>query len=384
MATFEVKLYPITIERHPDADLLELAVIGDYRAVVARGQYSTGDMVAYIPEGAVVPDWLISKLGLTGRLAGSKKNRVKAIKLRGVLSQGLVYPCDKMFLHAHDTDDNTDGTFVWTICGEDPDEWMFIDDNDDGDWAEFLGIVKYEPPIPIHMAGEVQNIHGYTLSYDIENLKKFPEVLVDGEDVIITEKLHGTWACWGWNPNCGLVVTSKGLSKQGLSFKDEHVNDGNLYMKTLRATQDDEGRTALHRVCEDFAAVGEAVYLLGEIFGGNVQDLKYGMDKPVFRLFDVYIGEPGHGYYADFDMLVKIAAVADLPLVPLLYRGPYSKAKVLELTDGRETVSGKEACIREGVVVRTSTERKDPVIGRMQLKSVSEKYLLRKGGTEFN
>ena len=93
MSEFEVKTYPVIIERHPDADLLELARIGDYYSIVLKGQFQTGDTCAYIPEASVIPDNLIAKMGLEGKLAGRAHNRVKAIKLRGVLSQGLVYPC---------------------------------------------------------------------------------------------------------------------------------------------------------------------------------------------------------------------------------------------------------------------------------------------------
>jgi len=55
----------------------------------------------------------------------------------------------------------------------------------------FLGITKYEPPIPICMAGEVFNAHGKTIKYDIENYKMHPDVLNVGEEVVMTEKLHG-------------------------------------------------------------------------------------------------------------------------------------------------------------------------------------------------
>src|SRR5271157_4752913 len=92
MSTFEAKVYRLTIEPHPNADKLELAVVGDYRAIVGKGQFMTGDYGVYIQEASIVPDWLIEKLGLVGKLAGPQHNRVKAMKLRSILSQGLVYP----------------------------------------------------------------------------------------------------------------------------------------------------------------------------------------------------------------------------------------------------------------------------------------------------
>lgn len=59
------------------------------------------------------------------------------------------------------------------------------------DLQEYLGITKYEPPIPVHLAGEVKNLMGKTLKYDIENIQKYPNVLEQGELVVMTEKLHG-------------------------------------------------------------------------------------------------------------------------------------------------------------------------------------------------
>ena len=86
------------------------------------------------------------------------------------------------------------------------------------------------------------------------------------------------------------------------------------------------------------------------------------------------------------DVLTKSGAFPGiaLPRVPVLYRGPFARAVLREHTDGRETVSGKSPHVREGVVIRPQVERHHPELGRVQLKSVSEKYLLRSGGTEYN
>ena len=135
MADFEVKTYPIVIEAHPNADRLELARVGDYRSVVAKGQFQSGDICAYIPEASIVPDQLIAEMGLEGKLAGPNHNRVRAVKLRGILSQGLIYP----------TPHHPAGVDV----------------------ATELDIVKYEPPIPVHMSGEVENRFGQTVKFPL-------------------------------------------------------------------------------------------------------------------------------------------------------------------------------------------------------------------------
>lgn len=80
----------LTVHEHPDADALELAQVGLYRAVVAKGAYRTGEAALYIPGQAVLPLAPVEELGLTGRPAGGNSDRVKAVRLRGELSQGIV------------------------------------------------------------------------------------------------------------------------------------------------------------------------------------------------------------------------------------------------------------------------------------------------------
>ena len=75
MSTFKVTAEKLVIHPHPNADALELAQMGLYRAVVPKGVYKTGDYAVYIPEQAVLPDDLIEELGLTGRLAGEDRIR---------------------------------------------------------------------------------------------------------------------------------------------------------------------------------------------------------------------------------------------------------------------------------------------------------------------
>ncbi len=183
MSNFEVKVKQISkVEHHPNADLLDLVYIDDYVCIVGRDNYVATDMVVYIPEAAVVPEWLLEEIGLVGKLAGKAKNRVKAMKLRGIVSLGLIYPLDKEWA----------GVYTIWNGGKNkgtrhPQTSLFIGD----DVTEFLGITKYEPPIPSSMSGEVFNAFGKTINFDIENIKKYPDVLEDGEEISITEKLHG-------------------------------------------------------------------------------------------------------------------------------------------------------------------------------------------------
>jgi hypothetical protein len=176
MSEFRVPVVAIEISPHDNADALELAQVGLYLSVVKKGQFKTGDLVAYIPEAAIVPEPLLLELGLNrrpdpanpgreiGGLAGGQYNRVKAIRLRGVVSQGIVYPAR--------------------------DGWV-----EDQDVAEELGITKWEPKLPSNLQGRVRPFNPenqrWLVKYDIENLKAHPKMFEDGELVEFSEKIHG-------------------------------------------------------------------------------------------------------------------------------------------------------------------------------------------------
>ena len=348
MLDFDVLTYHAKIEPHPNADRIELCQIGDYQTIVQKDSIKDGDVVAYIPEASIVPDNLLEELNLTGRLSGKNKNRVKAIKLRGVLSQGLVYP--------------------------------MLDKEVGKSVQEELGIIKYEPPIPVELKGRTLGaIYGKTMTFPLPNIKQFPDELKEGELVSFTEKLHGTWCCCGYYEDTP-IVTSKGLSGKGIILDPEDPD--NVYSQTWKKYKPtiDYIRNQL----DNSTTTGDkALYVLGEIFGRGVQDLQYNTMQPEFRVFDIYLGPPNLGRFLELDHVEELLenSPQDLEYVPILYQGPYSKDLLLEYTNGQSTFGGN---IREGLVVRTCPERLNSKRGRACYKSISEKYLLRKGGTEFN
>ncbi len=386
MATFEVKVVKVdAIERHPNADRIELAHIAGYVSIVKRDQVKAGDLVVYIPESAVVPQWLLECIGLwnaergKGMLAGKAGTRVKAVKLRGVISQGII-----LQLHVEHKDHGTGSV----IASEN--EERCVDEGEEV--SEFLGITKYVPRIPTCLDGEVCNVFGETLKFDVENIQKYPGVFKDGEEVIATEKLHGSWVCYSYVPGLNhpdlrdgnLIITSKGHSDRGVAFKDNEANTKNKYIQTFN---EQEG---LFELLKNMALKkNTSVYILGEIFGPGIQDLHYGLDSSKFLVFDTYIGEPGSGVYLNYMDLMSVAHELNLDTVPVLYRGPFDRDKLGKLRDGKETVSGTGACMREGIVIKPCIERRDDEIGRAMLKWVSPAYLTRRGKkgqeiTEFN
>lgn len=366
MAQFEVPVLAIDrIEDHPNADALEIAVVRGYRCVVRIGAHRAGDRVAYIPEDALVPAELLREMQLwdeakgRGMLAGKKGDRVKAIRLRGIVSQGLLYP----------------------VSGREEGENL----------ADELHILKYEPPIPIHMQGEVANVRGHTLSYDVESLQKHPDLLIEGEDVVFTEKIHGTFTCFGFDPGLnhpdllegGTIITSKGQADTGLAFQWGEANASNLYVLSFRAAFHETG--AWDEVRAECQRTGEPIFILGETFGKKVQDLHYGQPGRAFRVFDIYVGKPRRGRFLDHDEMTARAKAWGLQTVPRLYRGPWSLKAAEAHRDGRTTFRDRH--VREGIVIVPVRERECPELpgNRLKLKFVSPKYLLRRGKvTDFN
>lgn len=376
MSKFEVKVIKIdAVEPIEGADAIELARVADYRSVVRKGDFKAGDLAVYIPEASVLPEWLLKEMNLEGKLSGSNKNRVKAVKLRGCLSQGLLYP-------AHV--DHGPGVHIHLEVGI-----HLVEEG--SEVAEFLGIAKYEPPIPTSMSGEVSNIGSEnTIKYDIENIKKHPNIFVEGEEIWASEKAHGTFCGIGYIPYLnnselferGDVFTfSKGLGGQGLVFKNNKNNDANAYVQNIRSLT--ENKSWFNRLNDAGYNVDEPIFVLGEIFGSGVQDLSYGFTDKQFRVFDVHIGKNNYGRYLNFEELKTFCDRTGLKMVDVIYHGPYNK-KVIEQHSTGKTVTGNGSHIREGVVVKPVIERRDNDLGRVFLKSINPDYLLRKGNvTEF-
>lgn len=357
MSTFEIRDYTVKVEDHPNADRLDIVRLDDtdYVCVSMKGLYKTGDTAVFLPEGTVLPDDLLKTLGLwddekqKGVLAGTKGNRVKPTKLRGILSDGF------LINRNHD---------VFSELEED-------------DLASYLGVEKYEPEVPTNfngMAFAKIEIPSYT---EIENIKKGNSLEI-GEHVVITEKIHGT--CFIAYYEYGtLYVSSKGMAKRGLALEQD---ESNIYWKV-----------ALNLNLKDrLQTLGfPRVALFGEITG--VQDLKYS-DTPGtndLRVFDMMLFDSAMDpnlkkFYVANSKLVEFTDFMGLQRVPKLYEGDWHPNYLEGMVEGVEKVSGKELHMREGVVVKPANERYDKY-GRVIYKVISSEYLVsrgKKGATEYN
>jgi RNA ligase (TIGR02306 family) len=390
LSEFSVRVVRISepVVDHPNADRLSLIQIGGYTCIAAKKEdgshlYKEGDHVVYVPEGAVVPDWLLKKHGFwneekgKGLLSGSGGNKVRARLLRDIFSQGILLPTRAILMQG--------GYWQYRIDGETHADgsWPWVGVREEGeDVAEFLGITKYEPTIPAYMAGEVAHVPGAAVKFDFESIQKSTRLFNEEDFVEATEKLHGTCFQFGYVPGLNhpemffdgnIYCCSKGLGKQDLVFKNNEKNDRNVYVRTLRALLDAGLGEKLKEFTENY---GQPFRVFGEIFGAGVQDLSYGTKTPEFKAFDLRIGEE---FLAPTFAATHLDGLG-LERVPVLYRGPFIREKLLEVRDGLD-YSGTH--IREGIVIRSDSNEWSGMFGRKIGKWVSPAYLLRKGGSEL-
>jgi RNA ligase (TIGR02306 family) len=381
----------VSVEDHPNADRLSIVMLEGLGWVCISAKledgchrYKVGDLCVYIPSAALLPEWLLKSMGFwneqknVGMLSGSNGNRVKALKLRGVFSEGLLYPVHEHQLLPHL---ETGWGYITDANGESCKVFPGMD------VAEILGITKYEPPIPVAMAGEVANVSEAATNYDFERWESVPDIFDENTRVNAVEKAHGTFCLMQYIPGLNhlemfgeqgnITVSSKGLGKQGLVFKNNSNNDGNLYVRNLRELLDNGFEQNMRAISNTHSNTVIKIY--GEIFGGSVQDLKYGTNSPEFRVFDVQIGKQ---FLTRRDAEI-VCRELELEMLPVLYSGPFDLDAIVKVRDGKTMIGGDN--IREGVVVTCADGGYHSSHGRKICKFISPAYLTRsnKDATEF-
>jgi RNA ligase (TIGR02306 family) len=325
-------IVPVTtiekITSHDNADTLELAQVLGWQVVVRKGEYQVGDRITYFPVDTVLPLEWSERFGVTRHLS---KGRIRCAKLRGEPSFGLVVKPE---------DEN------WEI-GQNV--------------ADYYGVSRWEPPLRA-VPGDSEPDHPLFWSYtEIENMRNFPTILTASENVVLSEKVHGTQCRLGMIEG-ELMAGSKSLRRkrpEGDAFAS------NIYwfpfsLEPVRAFMEDLGRS--HR----------QVMLFGEVYGSKIQSFHYGCKGTFgFRAFDLLID----GNYLDWQQFVDLCEAHGVATVPIVAAVPFSLAEVKRYSEGKTLLLNDQPHIREGVVVKPLHERNDPKLGRVILKYVSDTYL---------
>lgn len=356
MSELKVEVVKIDeIKVHPNADALEIAIVRGWQTVVRKGEFKAGDDVVYFPLDSVLPEKLSNAIGVTKYL---HRGRIVAAKLRGEASYGLIWAIDNAINYIalnEFSDDNGNLKTNGILFG------IFLPGLD---LTERLGVTKWEPP-PIFDNEETENPHVLFEKYtNIQNMRNYPNIILEGEDVIITEKLHGMNSRFAYIDGQFMAGSHTIRKKENVKSRWWSVFSDN--MKELLRTLSNENEK-------------RPIIMFGEIFGW-IQDLHYGFKQGTFgyRCFDIRVGSK----YMDYPKFIVTCAFFNVDTVPILYRGPFSMSEVMKYSNSRSQIDGSDN-IMEGVVIKPVNERFDSNIGRVILKYVFDQYLTRHGGTEF-
>jgi RNA ligase (TIGR02306 family) len=369
------------VKNHPNADTLDVVtVLGDYPVIVKRDEYKVNDLAGYIPIDSIVPDteqfyFLCPKAyekyedeqgQLQQRQLGPKyplgsvpeKYRIiKAKRIRGTYSQGMLVNPNSFITSVNPT-----------ILS---DAWMNHPSSAVGmSIVEPLGLTKWDEPeeenlpnMPKTRGTNAEKApQGWAMPhYDIDGIRKYVNCLQSGEEIVLTEKLHG--------------------SNAGFSFDGERlwVKSRNFYKK-----QDEDDMwwdVAMRYNLSTKLGQYPHIVFFGEVYG-QVKGFRYdtviegGRLLTKVRFFDAW--DTKKLRYLDYDTFVIMVQEMGLDLVPELYRGSWKgKEEMYPYAEGTSTLNSKH--IREGWVLRTVKERYEPKLdSRMIVKLVGEGYNLQK------
>lgn len=317
----------------PDADAIEVAVVGGWKVVVKKGEFRVGSRAVYCEIDSWIPTKLapfLSKGKEPREYDGIKGERLKTIKLRGQLSQGLLL--------------NLDHAIPWTNSYQ-------IDD----DVSEVLGIVKWEKPMNAQLAGMARgnfpSLIPKTDQERVQNMvKEINAVIEQRMRFEVTEKLEGS------SMTCYLIDGEFGVCSRNLDLKE---TEGNSFWATARR---DDVEAKMRAVDEHWNFA-----IQGELIGPGIQGNIYNLSKLEFRVFDVYNIQMG-GYLDPEDRRALVDRMG-LQHVPVLttFMMAIPVPDLLTLAEGKSVLNEKVQ--REGIVFKEAN-------GGMSFKAISNAYLL--------
>ena len=330
----------------PDADAIECAVVGGWTVVVKKGEFKVGDAAIYCEIDSWIPTALapfLSKGQEPRVFDGIPGERLRTVKLRGQLSQGLLlnywnFPSVVQAFHK---------TRLAT--------------NEPFDVTELLGIVKYEAPIPAQLAGEVKGMFpGWIQKTDQERIQNLKEELAhwltEKHRWEVTEKLDGS------SMTVYLRDGEFGVCSRNLELKPSETNS--LWTVAVRNDLELKLRCANRNLA-----------LQGELIGEGIQGNPYKIKGQEFFLFDIYNIDAGK--YFTPDERKAFIEEHNIKHVPILAFGAElldtlginNIDGILHFAEGK-SVMGTIGCEREGLVFKSKTMQ-------CSFKAISNKFLLK-------
>ena len=305
--------------------------VGGWWVVDSVTKYKVGDLAVYYEIDSflpVRPQFEFLRKSSFKRIGTAEGFRLKTIKLRGQLSQGLLTPIP-------------DG---------------IVDPKEGDDLTEALDIVKYEPPIPAQLAGKIKGTFPSfipkTDETRIQNFETDVGFVPVGERVYVTEKLDGTsFTCYFNNGVFGVC---------GRNWELIETNDNSLWRMANMLELKDK-----------LTKLGKNIAIQGELVGNGINGNLYGLTDHKLFFFTAYDIDKGRRLF--FDELEWLLFRLSVPIVPVLEKYGYVLPNenlvdnMLKYAEGKSILN--MGVDREGVVVR-GLERE------FSFKAISNVYLL--------
>lgn len=312
----------------PGADAIERATVLGWDVVVKKGEFQVGDKCVYFEIDSLIPIKPWSEF--LDKEKKGKPVRLKTIRLRKQLSQGLVMPM--------------------SILGEGVFE---IGD----DVTEFLGVEKYEPVIPASLVGIMKgNFPSFIPKTDELRIQSYPDVLEEfrGHEVNVTLKIDGTsFTAYVRNGEFGLCSRNLELKESDNTYW-QMVSKYDLKTKML--------------------GLGRNIAIQAEMAGPGIQGNKLGLDE--VQLFGFNVFDIDKGDYLGVAEATDIFLALGVRVVPVVYIGVFPWDSVEEMLKFANELEYANDTPAEGMVVRPIEARWSDVLrGRLSVKAISNVFL---------
>ncbi len=323
-------------EIHPiaGADAIECAIVGGgWPVVVKKGEFSVDDLGLFLEIDSWAPHELapfLSKGKEPRELNGVKGERLRTIKLRGQLSQGLLLPVSSI------VQDGVDGS-----------ESPYIEGND---VTELLGIQKWEKPIPTHLRGQIRgSFPSWLRKTDQERVQNLDGQINWDDEYEVTVKLDG--------------------SSMSIWFKD---GEWGVCSRNIDLKLDQEGNTFIDMAKKVVGNIDwpDNIAIQGELMGHGIQGNREGLKDHEFFVFDIWDIER-QTYWSPV-AVVGFCKTFALHHVPVLSLGcTLREFGITSIADALYQAEGQSFNnpVREGLVFKR-------VDGSFSFKSISNAFLL--------
>lgn len=332
------------VEPIKNADRIEVCVVDGWEVVCKVNEFKPGDKVVYIEIDSIVPDCK------TFEFLRDRKFRVKTIKLRGQVSQGLIMPMDILPPRTYKVgEDVTDILNIKKYDPQEEKERKLIKQNPPKGkvqqwlmrfgWFERYYQNKQEK---ILQARRFPDWIKKTDEERIQNMKpEFDRFVQEGVEFVATEKIDGCSATYGLrkiNNKFEFVVCSRNVKLV--------EPDDSYYWKIAKIYDIRKVLEELFRLFE--YKEGDSVVIQGEIIGPGIQGNKYGRDDYELYAFNLVLGGDRMPYRAMTERLLSI----NIPCVPYTdcTTLPDSIQELVEKSKGKSVLTDIN---REGIVCRS-------------------------------